>query len=53
MPPCHLPWCTFLSVVVVAASFLLAVCWALLDKRRDRGTVADPAAASRPGKERP
>jgi hypothetical protein len=37
MPPFHLPWCTFLSFVVVGGSFLLAVAWALLDKQHDAG----------------
>lgn len=36
MPPFHLPWCTFLSFVVVGGSLLLAVAWALIDKRCDK-----------------
>jgi hypothetical protein len=31
-----LPWSTFLAFVVTAASVVIAVVWALNDKRKDR-----------------
>lgn len=37
MGPFNFPWLTFLAFVVTAASILLAVVWAVLDRRREEG----------------
>jgi hypothetical protein len=35
MPPFNLPWSTFGAFVVLAVTLLLAVVWALWDRRRE------------------
>ena len=37
MGPFHIPWSTFSAFLVVVAAAILAVVWALRDKRRERG----------------
>ncbi len=37
MGPFNFPWLTFLAFAVTAASILLAVVWAILDRRREEG----------------
>lgn len=36
MPPFKLPWSTFGALVVLAATVVLAILWALWDRRRER-----------------
>ncbi len=36
MCPFNFPWLTFLAFVVTAASVVLAVVWAILDRRREK-----------------
>jgi heme/copper-type cytochrome/quinol oxidase subunit 2 len=35
MGPFHLPWNTFLAFLVIVGSVILAIVWALWDKRRE------------------
>jgi hypothetical protein len=37
MGPFHLPWSTFSAFLVVAAAVLVAVFWAIDDRRREKG----------------
>jgi hypothetical protein len=36
MGPFHLPWSTFLAFVVVLAGIVIAVAWALKEKKQDK-----------------
>ena len=36
MGPFNFPWLTFLAFVVAAASVVLAVVWAVLDRRQEK-----------------
>jgi len=37
MGPFHIPWSTFSAFLVVVAAVLIAIFWAIRDKRREKG----------------
>ena len=39
MGPFNMPWLTFTAFIVTAASIILAVIWAVLDRERNDGEI--------------